>query len=99
MTLIQGGEHLRYLYFRILSSLPRVFMGETVMKVKRSNGNPLIYLASRSEPGLVFRRACRHVEVFASSGPTPMRVQQNWLVARKSIVALQRLKTSYEPQA
>ncbi|XPE61697.1 M48 family metalloprotease [Shigella flexneri] len=99
MTLIRRGEHLRYFISRILAQLAAGFMGGNGDQGEESNGNPLIFFAVATVLELVFGIVAtlspwfsRHREFHADAGSAK-------LVGReKMIAALQRLKTSYEPQ-
>ncbi len=94
------GEHLRYLYFPYSGAASAGFMGGNRDEGEESNGNPLIYFAVATVLELVFGILAsiitmwfsRHREFHADAGSAK-------LVGReKMIAALQRLKTSYEPQ-
>ncbi|STL92741.1 M48B family peptidase [Escherichia coli] len=94
------GEHLRYLYFPYSGAACRGFYGGNRDEGEESNGNPLIYFAVATVLELVFGILAsiitmwfsRHREFHADAGSAK-------LVGReKMIAALQRLKTSYEPQ-
>ena len=85
---------------RILAQLAAGFMGGNRDEGEESNGNPLIYFAVATVLELVFGILAsiitmwfsRHREFHADAGSAK-------LVGReKMIAALQRLKTSYEPQ-
>ncbi|EOM3423819.1 protease HtpX [Escherichia coli] len=101
MTLIQGVVNTFVIFIsRILAQLAAGFMGGNRDEVEESNGNPLIYFAVATVLELVFGILAsiitmwfsRHREFHADAGSAK-------LVGReKMIAALQRLKTSYEPQ-
>ena len=101
MTLIQGVVNTFVIFIsRILAQLAAGFMGGNRDEGEGSNGNPLIYFAVATVLELVFGILAsiitmwfsRHREFHADAGSAK-------LVGReKMIAALQRLKTSYEPQ-
>ena len=101
MTLIQGVVNTFVIFIsRILAQIAAGFMGGNRDEVEESNGNPLIYFAVSMVLELVFgilasintMWVSRHGEFHADAGSAK-------LVGReKMIAALQRLKTSYEPQ-
>ncbi len=101
MTLIQGVVNTFVIFIsRILAQLAAGFMGGNRDEGEESNGNPLIYFAVATVLELVFGILAsiitmwfsRHREFHADAGSAK-------LVGReKMIAALQRLKTSYEPQ-
>ena len=100
MTLIQGVVNTFVIFIsRILAQIAG-FMGGNRDEGEESNGNPLIYFAVSMVLELVFGILAsiitmwfsRHREFHADAGSAK-------LVGReKMIAALQRLKTSYEPQ-
>ena len=101
MTLIQGVVNTFVIFIsRILAQIAAGFMGGNRDEGEESNGNPLIYFAVSMVLELVFGILAsiipmwfsRHRECYADAGSAK-------LVGReKMIAALQRLKTSYEPQ-
>ena len=101
MTLIQGVVNTFVIFIsRILAQIAAGFMGGNRDEGEGSNGNPLIYFAVATVLELVFGILAsiitmwfsRHREFHADAGSAK-------LVGReKMIAALQRLKTSYEPQ-
>ncbi len=101
MTLIQGVVNTFVIFIsRILAQIAAGFMGGNRDEGEESNGNPLIYFAVSMVLELVFGILAsiitmwfsRHREFHADAGSAK-------LVGReKMIAALQRLKTSYEPQ-
>jgi len=101
MTLIQGVVNTFVIFIsRILAQIAAGFMGGNRDEGEESNGNPLIYFAVSMVLELVFGILAsiitmwfsRHREFHADAGSAR-------LVGReKMIAALQRLKTSYEPQ-
>mgnify|MGYP000197521397 CR=1 FL=1 len=101
MTLIQGVVNTFVIFIsRILAQLAAGFMGGNRDEGEESNGNPLIYFAVATVLELVFGILAsiitmwfsRHREFHADAGSAK-------LVGReKMIAALQRMKTSYEPQ-
>lgn len=101
MALIQGVVNTFVIFIsRILAQLAAGFMGGNRDEGEESNGNPLIYFAVATVLELVFGILAsiitmwfsRHREFHADAGSAK-------LVGReKMIAALQRLKTSYEPQ-
>ena len=100
MTLIQGVVNTFVIFIsRILAQIAAGFMGGNRDEGEESNGNPLIYFAVSMVLELVFgilasiiTMFSRHREFHADAGSAK-------LVGReKMIAALQRLKTSYEPQ-
>ncbi|MGM1235130.1 heat shock protein HtpX [Escherichia coli] len=93
-------SHFVIFISRILAQLAAGFMGGNRDEGEESNGNPLIYFAVATVLELVFGILAsiitmwfsRHREFHADAGSAK-------LVGReKMIAALQRLKTSYEPQ-
>ncbi|NDL62514.1 protease HtpX [Acerihabitans arboris] len=101
MTLIQGIVNTFVIFVsRILAQLAAGFMSSNRDEGESSNGNPMIYFAVSMVLELVFGVLAsiitlwfsRHREFHADAGSAR-------LVGReKMIAALQRLKTSYEPQ-
>jgi heat shock protein HtpX len=101
MTLIQGVVNTFVIFIsRILAQIAAGFMGGNRDEGEGNNGNPLIYFAVSMVLELVFGILAsiitmwfsRHREFHADAGSAK-------LVGReKMIAALQRLKTSYEPQ-
>ena len=101
MTLIQGVVNTFVIFIsRILAQIAAGFMGGNRDEGEESNGNPLIYFAVSMVLELVFGILASiitmwfslHREFHADAGSAK-------LVGReKMIAALQRLKTSYEPQ-
>lgn len=101
MTLIQGIVNTFVIFIsRLLAHLAVGFISEDRDKEQSSNGNPLVYFAISMILELVFGILAsmitlwfsRHREFYADAGSAR-------LVGReKMIAALQRLKTSYEPQ-
>ncbi|HEY0208478.1 protease HtpX [Acerihabitans sp.] len=101
MTLIQGIVNTFVIFVsRILAQLAAGFLSSNRDEGESSNGNPMIYFAVSMVLELVFGVLAsiitlwfsRHREFHADAGSAR-------LVGReKMIAALQRLKTSYEPQ-
>ncbi|UQY42619.1 protease HtpX [Erwinia sp. PK3-005] len=101
MTLIQGIVNTFVIFIsRILAQVAAGFMSGNREDEESSNGNPLVYFAVSMVLELVFGILAsmitmwfsRHREFHADAGSAR-------LVGReKMIAALQRLKTSYEPQ-
>ncbi|WP_034915338.1 MULTISPECIES: protease HtpX [Erwinia] len=101
MTLIQGVVNTFVIFIsRILAQVAAGFMSGDREEGESSNGNPLVYFAVSMVLELVFGIIAsiitmwfsRHREFHADAGSAR-------LVGReKMIAALQRLKTSYEPQ-
>jgi heat shock protein HtpX len=101
MTLIQGIVNTFVIFIsRILAQLAAGFMSGDREGENNSNGNPLVYFAVSMVLELVFGIVAsiitmwfsRHREFYADAGSAK-------LVGReKMIAALQRLKTSHEPQ-
>lgn len=101
MTLIQGVVNTFVIFVsRILAQLAAGFMSSDRDEGESGNGNPLVYFAVSMVLELVFGVLAsiitlwfsRHREFHADAGSAR-------LVGReKMIAALQRLKTSYEPQ-
>ncbi|WP_074013420.1 protease HtpX [Candidatus Sodalis sp. SoCistrobi] len=101
MTLIQGVVNTFVIFVsRILAELAAGFMSSNRDEGESGNGNPLVYFAVSMVLELVFGVLAsiitlwfsRHREFHADAGSAR-------LVGReKMIAALQRLKTSYEPQ-
>ncbi|EOS93267.1 protease HtpX [Erwinia tracheiphila] len=101
MTLIQGIVNTFVIFIsRIIAQLAAGFMSGDRDEGESSNGNPLVYFAVSMLLELVFGIIAsiitmwfsRHREFHADAGSAR-------LVGReKMIAALQRLKTSYEPQ-
>ena len=101
MTLIQGVVNTFVIFVsRILAQLAAGFLSSNRDEGESSNGNPMIYFAVSMVLELVFGLLAslitlwfsRHREFHADAGSAR-------LVGRdKMIAALQRLKTSYEPQ-
>ena len=101
MTLIQGIVNTFVIFIsRILAQIAAGFMSGNREDEESSNGNPLVYFAVSMVLELVFGILAsmitmwfsRHREFHADAGSAR-------LVGReKMIAALQRLKTSYEPQ-
>lgn len=101
MTLIQGVVNTFVIFIsRILAQLAAGFMSSNRDEGESGNGNPLVYFAVSMVLELVFGVLAsiitlwfsRHREFHADAGSAR-------LVGReKMIAALQRLKTSYEPQ-
>jgi len=101
MTLIQGIVNTFVIFVsRILAQIAAGFMSGNRDGEESSNGNPLVYFAVSMVLELVFGILAsiitmwfsRHREFHADAGSAK-------LVGReKMIAALQRLKTSYEPQ-
>ncbi|OIV45847.1 zinc metalloprotease HtpX [Sodalis sp. TME1] len=101
MTLIQGVVNTFVIFVsRILAQLAAGFMSSDRDEGESGNGNPLVYFAVSMVLELVFGVLAsiitlwfsRHREFHADAGSAK-------LVGReKMIAALQRLKTSYEPQ-
>ncbi|BAE74592.1 Protease HtpX [Sodalis glossinidius str. 'morsitans'] len=101
MTLIQGVVNTFVIFIsRILAQLAAGFMSSGRDEGESGNGNPLVYFAVSMVLELVFGVLAsiitlwfsRHREFHADAGSAR-------LVGReKMIAALQRLKTSYEPQ-
>ncbi|GME31177.1 protease HtpX [Pantoea agglomerans] len=101
MTLIQGVVNTFVIFVsRILAQIAAGFMSGNRDGEESSNGNPLVYFAVSMVLELVFGILAsiitmwfsRHREFHADAGSAK-------LVGReKMIAALQRLKTSYEPQ-
>ena len=88
MTLIQGVVNTFVIFIsRILAQLAAGFLGgNRDGEGEESNGNPLIYFAVCDGVWnwcLVFWRALSPCGSRVIVNSTPMRVQQNWLVARK----------------
>jgi len=101
MTLVQGVVNTFVIFIsRIIAQIVSGFMSGNRDDSENSNGNPLIYFAVATVLELVFGILAsiitmwfsRHREFHADAGSAK-------LVGReKMIAALQRLKTSYEPQ-
>ncbi|WP_369788456.1 protease HtpX [Rouxiella sp. WC2420] len=101
MTLIQGIVNTFVIFIsRILAQIAAGFMSGDREGENNSNGNPLVYFAVSMVLELVFGIVAsiitmwfsRHREFYADAGSAK-------LVGReKMIAALQRLKTSHEPQ-
>ncbi|QKJ87377.1 Protease HtpX [Paramixta manurensis] len=101
MTLIQGVVNTFVIFVsRIIAQLASGFLSGDRDDGESSNGNPLVYFAVATVLELVFGILAsiitmwfsRHREFYADAGSAK-------LVGReKMIAALQRLKTSYEPQ-
>ncbi len=101
MTLVQGVVNTFVIFIsRILAQLAAGFLGGNREEGEESNGNPMIYFVVAMVLELVFGILAsiitmwfsRHREFHADAGSAR-------LVGReKMIAALQRLKTSYEPQ-
>ncbi|MCX8956197.1 protease HtpX [Erwinia psidii] len=101
MTLIQGIVNTFVIFIsRIIAQIAAGFMSGDRDEGESSNGNPLVYFAVSMVLELVFGIIAsiitmwfsRHREFHADAGSAK-------LVGReKMIAALQRLKTSYEPQ-
>jgi len=101
MTLVQGVVNTFVIFIsRIIAQIVSGFMSGNRDDSENSNGNPLIYFAVATVLELVFGILAsiitmwfsRHREFHADAGSAR-------LVGReKMIAALQRLKTSYEPQ-
>lgn len=101
MTLVQGIVNTFVIFIsRIIAQIVSGFMSGNRDDSENSNGNPLIYFAVATVLELVFGILAsiitmwfsRHREFHADAGSAK-------LVGRdKMIAALQRLKTSYEPQ-
>lgn len=101
MTLVQGIVNTFVIFIsRIIAQIVSGFMSGNRDDNENSNGNPLIYFAVATVLELVFGILAsiitmwfsRHREFHADAGSAK-------LVGReKMIAALQRLKTSYEPQ-
>ncbi|WP_414148636.1 protease HtpX [Erwinia sp. BNK-24-b] len=101
MTLIQGVVNTFVIFVsRIIAQIASGFMSGDREEGESSNGNPLVYFAVSMVLELVFGILAsiitmwfsRHREYHADAGSAR-------LVGReKMIAALQRLKTSYEPQ-
>lgn len=101
MTLIQGIVNTFVIFIsRILAQIAAGFMSGDRDGENNSNGNPLVYFAVSMVLELVFGIVAsiitmwfsRHREFYADAGSAK-------LVGReKMIAALQRLKTSHEPQ-
>ncbi len=101
MTLIQGVVNTFVIFIsRIIAQIAAGFLGGNREEGEGGNGNPLIYFAVAMVLELVFGILAsmitmwfsRHREFHADAGSAR-------LVGReKMIAALQRLKTSYEPQ-
>ena len=101
MTLIQGIVNTFVIFIsRIIAQIAAGFMGGDRDEGEESNGNPLVYFAVATVLELVFGILAsvitmwfsRYREFHADAGSAR-------LVGReKMIAALQRLKTSYEPQ-
>ena len=101
MTLIQGVVNTFVIFIsRVLAQIAAGFLGGNRDDSESNNGNPMIYFVVAMVLELVFGILAsiitmwfsRHLEVHADAGSAK-------LVGReKMIAALQRLKTSYEPQ-
>ncbi len=101
MTLIQGVVNTFVIFIsRVIAQIAAGFLGGNRDEGESSNGNPLIYFAVATVLELVFGILAsiitmwfsRYREFHADAGSAK-------LVGReKMIAALQRLKTSYEPQ-
>ncbi|MBT9433031.1 protease HtpX [Candidatus Sodalis endolongispinus] len=101
MTLIQGVVNTFVIFVsRILAQLAAGFMSSNRDEGESGNGNPLVYFAASMVLELVFGVLAsiitlwfsRHREFHADAGSAR-------LVGREEMIAaLQRLKTSYEPQ-
>ena len=101
MTLIQGIVNTFVIFIsRILAQLAAGFMSGNRDGEENSNGNPLVYFAVSMVLELVFGIVAsiitmwfsRHREFHADAGAARLAGRE------KMIAALQRLKTSYEPQ-
>lgn len=101
MTLIQGVVNTFVIFVsRILAQLAAGFMSSDRDEGESGNGNPLVYFAVSMVLELVFGVLAsiitlwfsRHREFHADAGSARM------VGCEKMIAALQRLKTSYEPQ-
>jgi len=101
MTLIQGIVNTFVIFIsRILAQLAAGFMSGNRDSEESSNGNPLVYFAVSMVLELVFGIVAsiitmwfsRHREFHADAGAARLAGRE------KMIAALQRLKTSYEPQ-
>ncbi|ROR14786.1 protease HtpX [Erwinia sp. JUb26] len=101
MTLIQGIVNTFVIFIsRILAQLAAGFLSGNRDNEESSNGNPLVYFAVSMVLELVFGIAAsiitmwfsRHREFHADAGAARLAGRE------KMIAALQRLKTSYEPQ-
>jgi len=101
MTLIQGVVNTFVIFIsRILAQLAAGFMSGNRDDNESSNGNPLVYFAVSMVLELVFGLVAsiitmwfsRHREFHADAGAARLAGRE------KMIAALQRLKTSYEPQ-
>ncbi|EEJ2236505.1 protease HtpX [Salmonella enterica] len=90
MTLIQGVVNTFVIFIsRIIAQIAAGFLGGNRDEGEGSNGNPLIYFAVATVLELVFGILASIITMWFS----------RYLVGReKMIAALQRLKTSYEPQ-
>lgn len=101
MTLIQGVVNTFVIFLsRIIAQIAAGFLSGNRDEGESNNGNPLVYFAVSMVLELVFGIIAsiitmwfsRHREFYADAGSAK-------LVGReKMIAALQRLKTSYEPQ-
>ncbi len=101
MTLIQGIVNTFVIFIaRILAQLAAGFMSGDRDEEQSSNGNPLVYFAVSTVLELVFGIVAsiitmwfsRYREFHADAGAASLAGRD------KMIAALQRLKTSYEPQ-
>ncbi|MBK0000186.1 protease HtpX [Erwinia sp. S38] len=101
MTLIQGIVNTFVIFIsRILAQLAAGFLSGSRDNEESSNGNPLVYFAVSMVLELVFGIVAsiitmwfsRHREFHADAGAARLAGRE------KMIAALQRLKTSYEPQ-
>ncbi|HBQ78815.1 MAG TPA: protease HtpX [Erwinia persicina] len=101
MTLIQGIVNTFVIFIsRILAQLAAGFMSGNRDEEGSSNGNPMVYFAVSMVLELVFGIVAsiitmwfsRHREFHADAGAARLAGRE------KMIAALQRLKTSYEPQ-
>lgn len=101
MTLIQGVVNTFVIFIsRIIAQLAASFMSGDRENEGESNGNPVIYFVLSMVLELVFGILAsiitmwfsRHREFYADAGAAKL------VGSEKMIAALQRLKTSYEPQ-
>ncbi|MGL9769284.1 MAG: protease HtpX [Sodalis sp. (in: enterobacteria)] len=101
MTLIQGIVNTFVIFIsRILAQLAAGFMSSSHDEEERDNGNPIVYFAVSMVLELFFGILAsiitlwfsRHREFYADAGSAKL------VGCEKMIAALQRLKTSYEPQ-
>ncbi|MFB6421984.1 MAG: protease HtpX [Candidatus Malihini olakiniferum] len=101
MTLIQGIVNTFVIFIlRLITQLISSFLSENRNESKSSNGNPLLYFAVETVLEVVFGVLAsiitmwfsRYREFYADAGSAKL------VGCEKMIAALQRLKSSYEPE-